>query len=226
MKRWMILVGSGVAAAYVIYTLISIYFVLNGEGDRVGQFGDSFGFFNAFFAGGAFLSVVYTLNLQMTELREQRKQFEKMADIQSRALDIDIRFARLEYKLGFPVARVEEDVVVVAVTLIVSVTSKRATNVMVYLEGFPSQGWDVLEAGMEVEFEVNFPLEFKEFGEDGQLVDHPMQLVEIVYHSSVGETRVIRFVIARSGRSTAYWTMLEELPGEKRAVELRQISGY
>ena len=80
LPSWLIVLGKcsgiflGLIFVLCIYTIV-LYRLSPDIGAR-GQFGDSFGFVNALFAGLAFASVIWAIILQRQELEFQRQELE------------------------------------------------------------------------------------------------------------------------------------------------------
>jgi hypothetical protein len=108
----------------VIYPMV-VYSVTDST--KAGIFGDTFGAFNAFFAGLAFLGVIYTillqtkqLDIQSQELRLQRQELEqtraelsRSADAQERTervLSAQLRSARMSAQLAAIPLLIEEEI--------------------------------------------------------------------------------------------------------------------
>ncbi len=70
--------GVGVVV-FILVNILALYFwylsSISTAADR-GAFGDMFGGVNALFSGLAFTGLIYTIYLQMTELREQREELK------------------------------------------------------------------------------------------------------------------------------------------------------
>ncbi len=99
--NWLLIILALVAASFLIYSLVVLSLVV-GSGDpgvNLGTFGDAFGFFNAFFAGSAFVGVLWTLHIQRLELRDHRAEFRKMAETQAETLLIEQNLARISLEV-------------------------------------------------------------------------------------------------------------------------------
>ena len=94
MKNWLfVFVGTIVALSSASYVTTLVYYSwpINDLSIRSASlFGDSFGFLNAFFTGGAFLLVLWTIHIQQKELALQREELSKMVSQQDRQLHTEL----------------------------------------------------------------------------------------------------------------------------------------
>jgi hypothetical protein len=100
----------GIVLGYTLLAAIYYLAVHKLAGTGEGTFGDSFGAFNAYFTGLAFLGVIYTvllqtrqvemqaeeLRLQREELKETRGELKRTADAQTNQLRLMAMVAELE----------------------------------------------------------------------------------------------------------------------------------
>lgn len=94
MKTWQfVVVGifTAIVSSVYIFILIMQSWPINDLSIRsAALFGDSFGFLNAFFTGGAFLLVLWTITIQQRELSLQREEMSKMISQQTRQAHIEL----------------------------------------------------------------------------------------------------------------------------------------
>lgn len=88
---WILVIPPVVLLAYAGLILCKTWPIQEFSVEKAGVFGDSFGLVNALFSGFAFAGVIITmllqkeqLGLQLNELSESSKQFERTADAQER----------------------------------------------------------------------------------------------------------------------------------------------
>ena len=67
----------GIVIVYGAFILFTTYFISGLSIEKVGQFGDSFGFINTLFSGSAFISLVITIYLQQQDMKNSKKEIEK-----------------------------------------------------------------------------------------------------------------------------------------------------
>ena len=67
----------GIVIVYGAFILFITYFISGLSIERIGQFGDSFGFINTLFSGSAFISLVITIYLQQQDMKNSKKEIEK-----------------------------------------------------------------------------------------------------------------------------------------------------
>ena len=94
MKNWQF-IAVGIATAILSIVYITVLIVSSWPIDdfsikSASLFGDSFGFLNAFFTGGAFLLVLWTITIQQKELALQREEMSKIVSQQNRELHFDL----------------------------------------------------------------------------------------------------------------------------------------
>lgn len=94
-NNWIVVLSIAVTVVFLLWLAIAASFVAGGQGKAIAEFGSATELLSALFSAAAFIAVVYTLNLQRTELREQRAQFESMAESQASAL----RLSREQHKI-------------------------------------------------------------------------------------------------------------------------------
>lgn len=76
-NRIWFLLPLGIVLVYGAFILFTTYFISGLSIEKVGQFGDSFGFINTLFSGSAFIAVVITIYLQQQDMRETKKEVQK-----------------------------------------------------------------------------------------------------------------------------------------------------
>ncbi|MEM8949890.1 MAG: DUF6082 family protein [Pseudomonadota bacterium] len=100
MKTWHFLVIGVVtitiSSAYTTLLVVQSWPIGDMSIRNAALFGDSFGFLNAFFTGGAFLLVLWTITIQQRELSLQREEMSKMISQQTRQAHIEL----LRFSMG------------------------------------------------------------------------------------------------------------------------------
>jgi hypothetical protein len=90
MKSWPIWLAAILASlAFIFYAAMLIWAnwpITQLTLEQTGLFGDSFGVINAFFTGGAFLLILWTIVIQQRELRLQQQEMSRMVAVQEIAL--------------------------------------------------------------------------------------------------------------------------------------------
>lgn len=98
MKSWPLWLVAVIAAvlfcSYAGLLILSNWPLTALSLEKAGQLGDSFGIINAFFTGGAFLLILWTIVIQQRELSLQQKEMSRMVALQYRNVHMDtMRYA-------------------------------------------------------------------------------------------------------------------------------------